>query len=409
MDLRDNIRGILNSTRLQSLTADAKAERIALVKQQEELRVKQMEAASRAGQGAQNLATSVISGPGAPAQSNLLPDDVVVNAVSGTIAVNATERQHQLVQQHIDSIANVMQRQVLIEATIVEVILSNNYQAGVDWSRLSMSGAFSFAQSLLGTNLSSPPVFTLGYNIDNKRPNDVQAALKLLEQFGNTRVLSSPKLMALNNQTALLKVVNNVVYFEVQAQTSQAQTTALTTFNTIAKTVAVGVVMGVTPQISDDGRVSLTVRPSISRVTRFVNDPNPQLATAGVVNPVPEVQTREMESVLQVINGQTVVLGGLMQDEVQRARDQVPFVGNVPNLGDFFAFRNDTARKSELVIFLRTVIVPNPSLGSDELRFFQRFLPQPETPPDLSQVPPILRPPDRQQPPMNPDTAPPAR
>ena len=399
VDLRENIRGILNSTRLQSLTADAKAERIALVKQQEELRVKQMEAASRAGQGAQNLATSVITGPaGAPAQSNLLPDDVVVNAVSGTVTVNATERQHQLVQQHIDSIVSVMQRQVLIEATIVEVALSNAYQAGVDWSRLSLSGAFSFAQSLLGTNLSSPPFFAFGYNVDNRRPNDVQATIKLLEQFGTTRVLSSPKLMALNNQTALLKVVNNVVYFEVQAQTSQAQTTSLTTFNTTAKTVAVGVVMGVTPQISEDGRVSLTVRPTISRVTRFVNDPNPNLAAAGVTNPVPEVQTREMESVLQVLNGQTVVLGGLMQDDVRRTRDQVPFLGNTPVLGDFFAFRNEAVTKSELVIFLRTVIVPNPMLASDELKFFQRFLPQPETPPDLSQVPPGFRPPDRQAP-----------
>ncbi len=128
--MRDNIRAILNSTRLQSLTADAKAERIALVKQQEELRVKQMEAASRAGQGAQNLATSVIPAPGAPAQSTLLPDDVVVNAVSGTVTVNATERQHQLVQQHIDSIVNVMQRQVLIEATIVEVIALEQLPGG---------------------------------------------------------------------------------------------------------------------------------------------------------------------------------------------------------------------------------------------------------------------------------------
>jgi general secretion pathway protein D len=128
-----------------------------------------------------------------------------------------------------------------------------------------------------------------------------------------------------------------------------------------------------------------------------------------VANPVPEVQTREMESVLQVINGQTVVLGGLMQDDVQRNRDQVPFVGNAPILGDFFAFRNEAVTKSELVIFLRTVIVSNPSLASDELRFFQRFLPQPETPPDLSQVPPHFRAPDRQQPPMNPDTPPPAR
>ncbi len=116
-----------------------------------------------------------------------------------------------------------------------------------------------------------------------------------------------------------------------------------------------------------------------------------------------------MESVLQVATARPSFSAASCRTKCGATRDQVPFVGNVPNLGDFFAFRNETASKSELVIFLRTVIVPNPSLESDELRFFQRFLPQPETPPDLSQVPPILRPPDRQQPPMNPDTAAPAR
>ena len=414
VDLRDNIRGILNSTRLQSLTADAKAERIALVKQQEELRVKQMEAASRAGQGAQNLASSMIAGPGAPGQTSLLPDDVVVNAVSGTMTVNATERQHQLVQQHIDSIVSAIQRQVLIEATIVEVQLANNYQAGIDWARVSQSGGIAVTQALLGNNLATAPFFALFYNQNNQRTNDVQLTVRLLEQFGNTRVLSSPKLMALNNQTALLKVVDNIVYFEVQSQTTQAQTTSVSTVNTTAKTVAVGVVMGVTPQVNDDGRVSITVRPTITRLNPtqpFVNDPNPTLCDNNrvncLVNRVPQVQVREMESVLQVGNGQVVMLGGLMQDDVRRNRDQVPFVGNAPNLGDLFSLRTENVTKSELVIFLKTTIVYNPSLNSEDLKFFQRFLPQPEAPPDLSQVPPGFRPPDRQAP--NPDASAPVR
>jgi general secretion pathway protein D len=160
--------------------------------------------------------------------------------------------------------------------------------------------------------------------------------------------------------------------------------------------------MGVTPQIGDDQRVSLTVRPTITRLNPqqpFVNDPNPTLCNPPgnssncIPNPVPQVQTREMESVLQVANGQIVVLGGLMQDESQRTRDQVPILGNVPDLGDALAFRNDQVTKSELVIFLRTTIVTNPTLASDELRFFERFLPKPETPPDLSRVPSSLRPP----------------
>ncbi|HEU0289258.1 MAG TPA: hypothetical protein VFR39_00625, partial [Burkholderiales bacterium] len=167
--------------------------------------------------------------------------------------------------------------------------------------------------------------------------------------------------------------------------------------NTTAKTVAVGVVMGVTPQINEDGRVSITVRPTISRVLRFVNDPNPSLAnpcgipvpTLGcnitpINSPVPEIQVREMESVLQVGSGQTVILGGLMQDSVRRNREQVPGADQIGIAGDLFRFRDESTVKSELVIFLRPTVVANPSLESDELRFFQRFLPKPEpeaTPP----------------------------
>ena len=249
--LRDNIRSILNSTRLQSLTAEARSERLALIKQEQEMRVKQMEAASRAGQGAPSLASSVVSSTGgAQQQASLLPDDVVVNAISGTVTVNATEKQQQLVQQHIDSIINAMQRQVLIEATIVEILLSEKYQGGVDWSRLPISGGPTLIQKTLsgfGTGLIQGGTnnFQIGYADPNSSLGNISAAVKLLQEFGDTRVLSSPKLMALNNQTALLKVVDNIVYFEVSSSTTQSQTTALQSFSTTAKTVAVGVVMSV--------------------------------------------------------------------------------------------------------------------------------------------------------------------
>ena len=146
--------------------------------------------------------------------------------------------------------------------------------------------------------------------------------------------------------------------------------------------------MGVTPQVNEDGRVSLIVRPTITRLRpeqRFVNDPNPSLCnetrTVCIANPVPQVQVREMESVLQVGSGQTVVLGGLMQDEAQRSREQIPGADLIGSLGEVFRFRNERVVKTELVIFLRPTVVTNPTLESDELRFFQRFLPQPEAPP----------------------------
>ncbi|OGA25706.1 MAG: hypothetical protein A3I02_09450 [Betaproteobacteria bacterium RIFCSPLOWO2_02_FULL_67_26] len=387
--LGENIRSLLNSTRLQSLTAEAKAERQARDKQDQDLRLKQLEAVSRAGQGAPGSPQSPLS-PGLVASVVSAPqqqDDVVVNGISGTVTINATEKQHQLVQQHIDSIVNAMQRQVLIEATIVEVQLSNNYQGGIDWGRVSQSGGIAFTQAMLGGNLAVAPFFALFYNQNNQRPQDIQLTVRLLQEFGNARVLSSPKMMTLNNQTALLKVVDNIVYFDVKttpAVVGAGGSIVPATTTTAAKTVAVGVVMAVTPQINEDGRVSLTVRPTITRLqpnAPFVNDPNPDLANAGQVNRVPQIQTREMESVLQIGSGQTVILGGLMQDDSRRNRDQLPIIGSDPRIGDLFAFRDEQVSKTELVIFLRPTVVANPTLDSDELKFFQRFLPKPEAPP----------------------------
>ena len=393
--LRDNIRGILNSTRLQTLSADARAERRELIRQEQDMRVRQIEAASRAGQGAPSLASTTIASPGSTTSASLLPDDVVVNAVSGTITVNATDAQHQLVQRHLDSVTSAIQRQVLIEATIVEVTLSDAFQAGIDWSRLPISGGLSITQSLLGgftaaagaSGASAGNAMTIAYTNPTTNLGNISGTVRLLETFGSSRVLSSPKLMAMNNQTALLKVVDNLVYFEIQAQTNTNQTATSTTFNSNPKFVSAGVVMGVTPQINEDGRVLLNVRPTVTRLNTaqpFVNDPNPSLCDITrvncIANPVPQIQVREMESLLQVVSGQTVILGGLMQDNNANAREQLPGADSAGRLGDLFRFRDQRARKTELVIFLRPTVISNPTLAGDELRQFARFLPASPTP-----------------------------
>lgn len=374
--LGENIRNILSSTKAAKMTAEEKAARLEHARATREERLQQVEAAARAGAGATNLFTTAFGTPAALQ----MPDsksEVIVNPVVGSVTVLATERQHELVQQYLDGVMQAAQRQVLIEATIVEVALSDKYKAGVDWSRLASGAGFTINQQLLAGNLGTPPNITIGYANATSAVGNVSATLSLLESFGNIRVLSSPKLMALNNQTALLKVVNNVVYFSIEAQTSTTQGVATTTFNTTPHTIPVGVVMAVTPQINDNSMVTLTVRPTISRVVGFKNDPNPNLGTGAtrINNPVPEVQVREMESVLQVSSGQTVILGGLMQDDVTRNRDAVPGLGGLPAVGDAFSYRDESATKTELVIFLRPTSIANPSLDSDELKFFRRYLP----------------------------------
>ena len=379
----ENIRSILLSTRAQTLSAEDRAARAEAFRAAREERLAQAEAVARAGAGAPTLFKEAFSTATQPPIPGEVRDEIVLNPVAGTISVMATEKQHALIQQYLDNVTSASQRQVLIEATIAEVQLSDQYQAGVDWSKLAQTAdvaGFTFTQSLLAGRLSTPPSFAVGY-ANSTRAGNITAAIALLEQFGNTRVLSSPKLMALNNQTALLKVVDNLVYFSVEAQAGTILSSGASTptaFTTTAHTVPVGVIMNMTPQINDNGQVTLTVRPTISRILSYVNDPNPALGTGTtrIVNPVPQIQVREMESVLQVGSGQTVILGGLMQDNTQRNRDAVPGLGSIPNIGEAFSFRNENLQKSELVIFLRPTVVSNPSLDSDELKFLQRFLPQ---------------------------------
>jgi MSHA type pilus biogenesis protein MshL len=378
--LTENIRNILSSTKAVTQTAEDKLARAEAARSAREERMAQVEAVSRAGSGATNLFTTAFGAAQTP-QAGENKNEVIVNAVAGTIAVLGTERQQELVQQYLDGVMSAAQRQVLIEATIVEVNLSDKYKAGVDWSRIASISGFTINQNMLAGNLgtANPPNITIGYANSDSRVGNFSATLSLLESFGNTRVLSSPKLMALNNQTALLKVVNNVVYFSIEVQPGSTTGSTITapTYSTTAHTIPVGVVMSVTPQINDNGLVSLTVRPTISRVVGFKNDPNPALGSgsARINNPVPEVQVREMESVLQIVSGQTVVLGGLMQDDAMRNRDKVPGLGDIPTVGEAFAYRDEATSKTELVIFLRPTVITHPSLDSDELKFFRRYLP----------------------------------
>jgi general secretion pathway protein D len=300
------------------------------------------------------------SGPTSPAEFN----PVLVNSMAGVVTVLATQRDHQEVQRYLDRVAANSQRQVLIEMTIVEVELSDRFQAGVDWQRLSDgagagSNGISIEADLLGANLSTSPFVSLGFNSMDTDGSGISAGVRLLQQFGDTKVLSSPKIMALNNQTALLKVVNEEVFFTIELDIRDATVNIpeRRTFTSEIHTVPVGLVLSVTPQISDRGYVSLHIRPTISRITGFAVDPAPRLADAEFDNLIPEIQVREIETLLQVLDGRTIVLGGLMQNEIVKQEDGIPGLSRIPKIGGLFSYTNDELVKTELVIFLRPTIV----------------------------------------------------
>lgn len=303
---------------------------------------------------------------------------VAVNPEAGLISVFASSLQHERIQKYLNTVLDNVHRQVLIESTVVEVELFDGFQEGVDWNKvinqpsgLSIKGVVS--------QLASPdkPVdfFTIQSGGEAGSKGSINLALKALETFGNTKVLSSPKIMALNNQAALLKVVQNRVFFTLESSsTPQASSTGTTTtpaaaqipvFNTKIHTVPVGLIISVTPQISDNDIVSLNVRPTISRITGWVNDPNPALQRntlttgleAPIISQIPEIEVKEMETLMRVHSGQVAVMGGLMKDESTKDTNGLPVLGRLPGFGFLFGSQAQSAKKTELVIFLRPVVM----------------------------------------------------
>ncbi len=294
------------------------------------------------------------------------------NRESGILSVTATATAHEDIQEFIDKVMSSIRKQVLIEATVVEVTLNDQFQAGVDWSSLVTGNGWNFTQSALAGNLSSAPFLSATYN-DKTADGDITASIKALDSFGDVSVMSSPKIMALNNQTSILKVVDNRVYFTTEKETTDATATTAekNTFTTTIHTVPVGFVMNVTPYITENDEVILNIRPTISRILQFVDIPT--FTTSGISNQVPEISVREMESVLRVANGDTAVIGGLMQDTANKNSSGIPGLHEVDGFGFLFGTQERTLNKTELVIFLRPRIIDNASLNN-ELQDFKRYL-----------------------------------
>ena len=343
--------------------------------------------APQPAQAAATVPATSPAAPGAPAPPPVQQSidfieqaSVIGNRESGVLFVRATWRQHEKVQEFLDQVLANVQRQVLIEATIAEVQLNNLYERGIDWQRLRPPGSttgFQFQQSPAGTpaGVTSTAGFVLGY-ASGSGLNFVVNALKLLESFGDVKVLSSPKISVLNNQTALLRVTRDIVYFTITPSTQPITiaagggggVTVQSSFTTVPVVAAEGFMMTVLPQINEADSIVLNVRPSIRRRVDFAIDPNPALAAA-TPNRIPVFETRELDSILRMQSGQIAILGGLMQDQAENTEDGIPGVRNIPGVGALLSQRKDQTRKTELVIFLRATVVRDPSVDGDYRRF----------------------------------------
>lgn len=283
-----------------------------------------------------------------------------INKQAGIVSVYANERLHKQINEYLQDVRRATTSQVLIEAKVLEVRLSDEYVAGINWQEFGNSlGDFS-----VDLNLPTPTMNPdNGLNIFSASliGNDFGLAVDALSRFGTVHALASPRLTVINNQPAVLSVAKNTVYFELDVtQTTTAGTPPIVdrTVDSEIKTVPEGVLINVLPSIDlDRGQVSMQVRPTVTRIDSFKNDPGVTFLNAGIESAIPELNVQEIDSVVRMKSGQAMVMGGLLEDRSLAEQNGVPVASEVPLLGGLFRSQSDRNTKTELVIFLKATIV----------------------------------------------------
>lgn len=303
-----------------------------------------------------------------------------LNRQAGIIAVYGTQRSQRKVSDYLDALQEAIRGQVLIEAKVIEVGLEDQFRAGIDWSNVGIDDV-SFNTNLAPSDIIAPTLEL------TKVPGtlDFGATLNLLNEFGTTRTLSSPRLTVTNNETAMLKVAENQVYFTIEVETDTDDNGTITrTYESELNTVPIGFLMTVQPSINHEyNRVSLNLRPTISRIVGEVEDPavalqREALNAENVSSTVPIVEVREMDSVVTMESGSILVMGGLMQERSANNDSKVPVAGDIPLVGNAFRARNDETQVVELVILIKATIVRDrESIHPEDIRLYNKFAPDP--------------------------------
>ena len=336
-----------------------------------------------AGTEDSTAAPAAAAGGGASGRSS----NFVINRQAGVLSVNATEKQHEMVQRFLTLMSRNSSAQVLIEAKIVEVSLSDQFLSGVDWTKV--LGDKGKSNIDLGTNRATLTSFTAPANpfSISLAGDDLNAVITATQHFGTTHTLSSPRLAAINNQQAVLTFATNEVFFDctytAPSTTSSGTTTTgsststnAATFNCEANSVPIGIILNILPSINlDTQEVTLNVRPTLTRKTSdkvsptaaFLRSQGTTAAASQIPDTsVPVIQVREIDSITKVKSGGVMVIGGLMEDVSVNDQTGVPGVSELPFFGNLFKSRAEDAKKTELIIFIKATIV-NPDGSSHQI------------------------------------------
>lgn len=295
-------------------------------------------------------------------------------------SINADERTNKIIvsdyPEKIKKIAELIKafdsrtRQVLIDSKIVEITLNDKLELGINWEywikkNLKIGNAFPLSLSTGGT-------VTIGTTTTVDETGEYMSIIKMLNTIGDTRVLSSPRVTALNNEEAKILVGTREAY--ITQTTSQSGSGATITAESV-NFVDVGIQLYVTPRINKEGFVTMKIKPVVSSATRT------EITSGGTISEIPIVSTSEAETSVMVKDGATIIIAGLIKDEVIQTVNKIPFLGDIPILGHLFKSTNDEVKRKELVIFLTPHILssslaeakPSALEFEESLEFLDRF------------------------------------
>ena len=289
---------------------------------------------------------------------------VVVSPQAGLVTVRGLPAEIEAVRAYLGQTEASLQRQVILEVKIIEVTLNDDYQQGINWSQI--------AGTIGSTDINfSNNSFTLGNNITAQigglgsigfEGDDFSGVINLLETQGNAQVLSSPRVTAINNQKAVIKVGSDE-YYVTGVSSSSNLTDTTGTGTGITRDVPIpelepffsGIALDVTPQINVDGDVILHVHPSVSETTELSKSINLG-GTSAYTLPSAQTNIRESDTIIKARNGEIVVIGGLMQSTISDNESKVPVLGSVPLVGKLFTNISKVERKKELIILIKPTV-----------------------------------------------------
>ncbi|MFA7429669.1 MAG: type II and III secretion system protein [Rhodospirillaceae bacterium] len=356
-------------------------------------------AAGQAQEIADQTAAAAQATPAAPAATIATAADAAgenngqyytLNRQAGIITVYTTQAKQKRIKDYLAELRSAMQAQVLIEAKVIEVALDDSFRAGIDWNFLNLplvDIGIDLTTGIIPAGRVSP---TLGAAFSTTG-GSLGATVQFMSTFGTARTLSSPRLTVVNNETALLKVAENRVYFTIDIEREINEDTGreTRTFSSELNTVPIGLLMQVQPSINlSNNQISLSLRPTISRVVDQVEDPAVQLVLADinatnntrldVSSPIPVVEVREIDSVVTMESGSVLIMGGLMQERSENEDEKVPGLGDVPLVGNAFKKQMRDSTVTELVIFLRATIVRGrDSVHQADVDLYNTYTPDP--------------------------------